>query len=432
MKLHLRVMSVLCSLVTFVSVPALAQTTALIGARVIDGRGGVIDRGTVIVRDGKIVQVGPAASVTVPAGAERVDLAGRTLIPGLINAHGHFTNVIGMRGDPKGRTRENVLRQAKTYALYGITSVFSLGEDDLAPAFAVRDEQAKGPPDHARIFLAGPVITGDSAEAARATTDKVAAMHPDVLKIRVDDNLGTSAKMPEAAWRATIARAKELKLPIASHIFYLADAKAVLGAGSNFIAHSVRDLPVDAEFIAMMKANGACYSPTLMREVSTFVYGTTPSWANDPFFLKGLGSDADSIKKQITDPQQQATVQASNGYKQGLRYKAALEVAQKNLKTLADQGVPIAMGTDTGPAGRFQGFFEHLELEMMVDAGLTPMQALTSATGVAARCHGKAGQIGTIEPGAAADFVVLQDNPLQDIKATRTIQSVWIAGKVIR
>jgi imidazolonepropionase-like amidohydrolase len=125
-------------------------------------------------------------------------------------------------------------------------------------------------------------------------------------------------------------------------------------------------------------------------------------------------------------------VQASDGYKQGLRYKAALEVAQKNLKTLADQGVPIAMGTDTGPAKRFQGFFEHLELEMMVDSGLTPMQALTSATGVAARCHGKAGQIGTIEPGAAADFVVLQDNPLQDIKATRTIQSVWIAGRPLR
>jgi imidazolonepropionase-like amidohydrolase len=432
MKLHLRFVSVLCSFCTFVSVPALAQTTALVGARVIDGRGGVIDRGTVMVRDGKTVQVGPAANVTVPAGAERIDLAGRTLIPGLINAHGHLSNVVGMRVDREnGGTRDNVLRQARTYAHYGITSVFSLG-DEPAPAFQLRDEQASGPLDRARIFLAGPVISDSSAEAARASTDKVAAMHPNLLKIRVDDNLGTSAKMPEAAWRATIARAKELKLPIAAHIFYLADAKAVLGAGSNFIAHSVRDLPVDAEFIAMMKTNGACYSPTLMREVSTFVYGTTPSWANDPFFLKGLGSDADAIKKQITDPQQQAAVQASNGYKQGLRYKAALAIAQKNLKTLADQGIPIAMGTDTGPAGRFQGFFEHLELEMMVDSGLTPMQVLVAATGNAARCHGKAGQIGTIEPGAAADFVVLQDNPLQDIKATRTIQSVWIAGKVLR
>src|SRR5918998_555246 len=128
MKPRLHVATLLCNILILLSAPALAQTTtALVGARVIDGRGGVIDRGTVIVRDGKIVQVGPAASVAVPAGAERVDLAGRTLIPGLINAHGHLTNVVGMRADPNGATRDNVLRQAKTYAQYGITTVFSLG-----------------------------------------------------------------------------------------------------------------------------------------------------------------------------------------------------------------------------------------------------------------------------------------------------------------
>ena len=418
----------LCGLAVFDAIPALAQTTAFVGARVIDGKGGVIERGTVVVRDGKIVQVGSAASVQVPQGAERVDLTGMTLIPGLINAHGHLANVVGMRTDANAATRENVLRQAKTYAQYGITSVFSLG-DEPAPAFQIRDEQRTGALDHARIFLAGPVINGDSPEAARAMTDKVAAMHPDLLKIRVDDNLGSSRKMPEPVWRATIARAQELKMPIAAHIFYLADAKGVLAAGSNFIAHSVRDVPVDAEFISMLKSRNACYSPTLMREVSTFVYGSTPPWANDPFFLKGLGTEADAIKKQITDPQRQAEVQASNGYKQGLRYKEALEVAKKNLKTLSDQGVRIAMGTDSGPPGRFQGFFEHLELEMMVDAGLTPMQALVAATGTAAQCHGKAGQIGTIEPGAAADFVVLKENPLQDIKATRTIAAVWLGGR---
>jgi len=407
---------------------AFAQTTALVGARVIDGSGKVIERGTVIVRGGKMQQVGPVADVTVPQGAERVDLAGLTLIPGLINAHGHFTNVVGMRVDPAGGGRDNVLRQAKTYAHYGVTSVFSLG-DEPEGAFQLRAEQAKGPIDRARIFLAGPVITGDSAEAARAMADKAAAMHPDLLKIRIDDNLGSARKMPEPAWRAAVQRAQELKLPIATHIFYLADAKAALAAGSNFIAHSVRDVPVDEEFISMLKARNACYSPTLMREVSTFVYGSTPPWANDPFFLGGLGAEADAIRKQITDPQRQAEVQASNGYKQGLRYKEALEVAKRNLKTVSNRGVRIAMGTDTGPVGRFQGFFEHLELEMMVGAGLTPMQALVSATGDAAICHGKAGQIGTIQSGAAADFVVLKDNPLTDIKATRTIQSVWIGGR---
>lgn len=407
---------------------ALAQTTALVGARVIDGRGQTIERATIIVRDGKIVAVGPASSTTVPAGAGRVDVAGATILPGLVNAHGHLTGAVGMRNDPNGYTRENLVRQLKTYAQYGVTTVFSLGDDQDA-AFQLRSEQASGPLDRARLFVAGPVINGNTAVEARTMTDKVVAMKPDLLKIRIDDNLGSSRKMPEEAWRATIARAEEIKLPIATHIFYLADAKAALMAGADVVAHSVRDVPVDAEFVRELKARNACYTPTLMREVSTFVYGSTPSWARDPFFLKGAGASA---AEELSDPARQAQVQAGNGYKQGLRYKDGLEVAKRNLKTLSDAGVRIGMGTDTGPAGRWQGFFEHLELEMMVEAGMTPMQVIVAATGAAAECHGKAGQFGTIQPGAWADLLVLAANPLDDIKNTRQIKSVWIAGRQLQ
>jgi imidazolonepropionase-like amidohydrolase len=235
--------------------------------------------------------------------------------------------------------------------------------------------------------------------------------------------------MPEEAWRATIARAEELKLPIATHIFYLADAKAALHAGADVIAHSVRDVPVDDEFVRELKARTACYSPTLMREVSTFVYGSTPAWARDPFFLRGATASASD---ELSDPARQAQVQASNGYKQGLRYKEGLEVAKRNLKTLSDAGVRIAMGTDTGPAGRWQGFFEHLELEMMVEAGMTPMQVIVASTGAAADCHGKTGQFGTLQPGAAADLLVMNANPLDNIRNTRQIRSVWIAGRQIQ
>src|SRR5690606_24939996 len=133
-----------------------------------------------------------------------------------------------------------------------------------------------------------------------------------------------------------------------------------------------------------------------------------------------------------SDPARQAKVQASNAYKQGLRYKEGLEVAKRNLKTLSDEGVLIAMGTDSGPAGRWQGFFEHLELEMMVEAGLSPMQTIVAAAGSAAACHGKSGQFGTIEPGASADLLVLDANPLDDIRNTRRIRSVWIAGREVR
>jgi imidazolonepropionase-like amidohydrolase len=420
-------------LLMLVAVPALleAQTTALVGARILDGRGGVIDRGTVVMRDGKIVAVGPVASTTVPQGAQRIDVAGATVMPGLINAHGHLTSAKGMRPDPNGASRENLVRQLGTYARYGVTTVFSLGEDqDVAGnVLALRNEQRAGTLQGARLFITGPVITGNTADAARATTDQVAATKPDLLKIRIDDNLGSTRKMPEEAWRATIARAEELRLPIATHIFYLADAKAALQAGADIIAHSVRDLPVDAEFVRELKARNACYTPTLMREVSTFVYGSTPSWARDPFFLQGAGPET---ADELSDPARQQQVQASNGYKQGLRYKEGLEVAKRNVKTLSDAGVRIAMGTDTGPAGRWQGFFEHLELEMMVEAGMTPMQVIVAATGAAADCHGKGGQIGTIQPGAAADLLVLNANPLDNIRNTRQIRTIFIAGRSLQ
>ena len=402
---------------------AAAQSTAFVGGRVIDGNGRVIDNGTVVINGGKITAVGPA-STAVPAGATRVDLKGKTIMPGLINAHGHVSATTGLRTDAASYTRDNLLRQLRTYAMYGVTTVFSLG-DDQAAGFTLRDENATAS-DRARIYVAGAVIGGNSAEEAHANTAKVAAMKPDLLKIRVDDNLGATRKMPEAAWRAVIQEGDTRKLPVAVHIYYLADAKATLDAGADFIAHSVRDVAVDDHFINALKSRNVCYSPTLTREISTFIYDSTPPWVDDPFFLKGAEK---GVPEQLKDPKRQEQIRNSPAWKSGQQYKAGLEVAKKNLKTLVDRGVRIAMGTDTGPPARFQGFFEHLELEMMVDSGMTPMQVITSATGDAARCWGKSGEIGTLAPGAAADLLILNANPLENIRNTRSIEAVWINGK---
>jgi imidazolonepropionase-like amidohydrolase len=404
------------------AVSASAQTTALVGGRVIDGTGKVIDNATVVITGNKITAVGPA-STSVPAGATRVDVKGKTLLPGLINAHGHVGNTVGLRADPQnGHSRENLTRQLRTYAQYGVTTVFSLG-DDQETSFALRDAAAT---DRARLFVAGPVVTGATAEEARAMVAKVAAMKPDLIKIRVDDNLGTSRKMPEAAWRAVIEEAHARKLPVAVHIYWLADAKATLLAGADMIAHSVRDTAIDEEFVNALKSRDVCYSPTLTREISTFIYDAAPAWVDDPFFVKGVDRD---IPAQLKDPKRHEQVRNSAGWKAGQQYKAGLEVAKRNLKALVDKGVRIAFGTDTGPPARFQGFFEHLELEMMVEAGLTPMQALVSATGDAARCHRRAGEFGTLAPGAAADLLILGANPLDNIRNTRSIEQVWIAGR---
>lgn len=406
------------------SLPARAQVTAFVDGRVIDGTGRVMEHGTVVVRDGLIEEAGSAAAVQVPEGATRIDLRGKTLMPGIVNAHGHLAAVAGLKSGPQYYTRENLLLQLRAYATYGVTTVFALGDDE-PEAFALRAQQAKGPPGRARVYLAGPSVSAETAEKARADTGKVIALEPDLVKIRIDDNLGTTKKMPEAAWRAVLAAAHAAHLKLGVHLFYLADAKAVAEAGADFIVHSVRDLPVDDAFLSSMKANNLCYSPTLMREVSTFGYDRTPTWADDPFFRRGYSAE---VSAELAEPARQARIKASPAWAQGQKYKAALEVAKANLKRVSDAGIRVAMGTDTGPVGRFQGFFEHLELEMMVEAGLTPMQALVSATGAAASCWGREGAVGAIAKGAFADLLVLAANPLDDIVNTRRIDAIYIGG----
>jgi imidazolonepropionase-like amidohydrolase len=175
----------------------------------------------------------------------------------------------------------------------------------------------------------------------------------------------------------------------------------------------------------LMKQRNVCLCPTLTREVSTFVYETKPSFFDDPFFLR----DADkSVLSQLQEPKRMEAMRASTSAQQ---YKKALEVASRNLKKLSDSGVKIAMGTDTGPPARFQGYFEHMELDLMAKAGMTTLQILKSATGDAADCMKMSGKIGALKPGAWADLIVLERNPLDDIKNMRTIQSVWIAGNQV-
>jgi imidazolonepropionase-like amidohydrolase len=401
------------------------QTTgvrAFVGARIIDGAGRpAIEDAILITRGGRIEAVGPSARIAIPKGAERIDVGGKTIVPGLINAHGHVGETQGLRSGPEFYTRENILRQLRLYARYGVTTVFSLG-GDREEAFRLRGEQNTPPLARSRIYAAGPVITAETPEEARKMVDTVAAMKPDIIKIRVDDNLGTTKKMTPGVYRAVIEEAHAKGLRIAAHIFYLEDAKALLKRGADYIAHSVRDRDIDDETIALLKRRDVCVCPTLTREVSAFVYGSTPAFFRDPFFLR----EADpAVLDQLRDPKRE---QAVRGSASAQGYRAALEVANRNLKKLSDSGVRIAMGTDTGPPARFQGYFEHMELEMMVHAGLTPMQALKAATGDAARCMKLAGQIGTLEPGAWGDFLVLGANPLEDIRNTRTIESVWIAG----
>ena len=398
--------------------------TAFTGARLIIGNtDAVIENGTLVVRNGRIDAVGASDAVDVPPDAQRIDVSGKTIIPGLVNAHGHVNNVRGLEADDAFYTEDHVESQLGLYARYGVTTVFSLGGDGPA-GVAVRDRQGADL-DHARLFLAGPVITADSPEQAVEAVNAAAEMGADLIKIRVDDNLGSSSKMPPEIYTAVIDAAHERGLRLAAHLYYLEDAKGLLEAGADLIAHSVRDEAVDDELISLLTENDICYCPTLMREVSTFVYESRPDWFDDPFFLK----EADpAVIEGLSASDYQERIQGS---RTAQLYKVALEQAKTNLKTLSDAGVGIAMGTDTGPAGRFQGYFEHGELELMVESGMTPLQTIVASTGEAARCMQVDDELGTLETGKWADFVVLGANPLDDISNTNTIESVWIAGNEV-
>jgi imidazolonepropionase-like amidohydrolase len=397
-----------------------STVVAYVGATIIDGTGGApIPNGVLVVEGGRIRAVG-GAKTTVPAGAAMVTLDGKTMTPGLINAHGHITDVRGLTSSPEFYTPDHITHQLRLLARYGITTVFSLGGEN-ATAVGVRDSPPEGT---ARMFVAGPVIAAATPDAARAAVDAVKALRADIVKIRVDDNLGATRKMAPEVYQAVIEQAHKQGLRVAAHIFYLQDAKDVLKAGGDFIAHSVRDGDVDAEFIAGLRARNVCVSPTLMREVSTFVYENRPGFLDDPFFRR----DADPAAIEgVQTPQHQA----ANRTAAAARYKVALEQAKRNVKALKDAGVRIAMGTDSGPAARFQGYFEHLELEHMVSAGLTPMQVLVAATSDAAACMQVGDRLGTLKAGFEADFDVFARNPLDDIRHTRTLEAVYVRGRAV-
>lgn len=398
-------------------------TLAFVGGRLIDGTGApAIENAVLVSTDGRIVAAGPAASTPVPEGAQRIDVTGKTLIPGIINAHGHVGDVLGLESGHYDRG--NVLRQLALYARYGVTTVNSLGDDEYE-GFEIRNEQDPLFINHSRLLVAGPVLAPESADEAVRAVNGVADQSANYIKIRVDDNLGRTAKMaPEIV--ATVSQEAEKRgIPLAVHIYNLEDAKSTLAAGADLIAHSVRDTEVDAAFMDAMKTADVCYVPTLTRELSTFVYESEPAFFKDPFFLREADPAVLAILREPARQQRMRDSESAQHYK-----NHALPMALRNLKLLQDGGVKIAMGTDSGPAARFQGYFEHVELQMMVEAGLSPMQVLQSATQVAAECLGL-NYLGTLEPGKWTDVLVLDRNPLENIANTQSVSQVWIAGNQV-
>jgi imidazolonepropionase-like amidohydrolase len=424
--------------------------TAFVGARIISGTGApAIEDGVLLVDGSRIVAVGSRDKVQIPADAQTIGLEGKFIIPGLISAHSHLGLCQGAAGpQPDHYNRPNVQHQLEQYERYGVTSVLSLGAN-ADVLYTWKDEQKRGQLAGADFFTADRgfgVNSGappfplpdqiyrpaDPAEA-RAEVDQTAAHHPDLMKIWVDDLFGKSPKLSPDIYQAIITEAHQVRddshpqgYRVAAHLFYLADAKLLVAAGINILAHSVRDQPVDAELLSSMKAGGVIYVPTLDLDESQFIYAEHPGWMDDPFFTNAV--DPQLLQRWLS-PLYRKEMEANPNTPKN---KAAAAVGQQNLRTIFEAGVTVAMGTDSGALPtRIPGFAEHRELQLMVQSGLSPIQALVCATKNSAQAIGATDR-GTLEPGKQADFVVLNADPLTDIAHTTQIAFVVHRGTIVK
>ncbi len=379
--------------------PASAQSgiTAYEGARLIVGDGSVIENGTLVVDGARIVQAG--GGVSVPAGATRVNLAGKTVMPAIIDTHVHLSP-----------TRERIIVDLKRRAYYGVSAALSMGRDtyDVLP---LRDETIAGT---ARFLSTGRGITRfeplstttfhiNSEDEGRKAVQANAANKIEIIKIWVDDRDGKVQKITQPQYAAIIDEAHKHQMRVTVHMFTLEDTKGLIRAGIDAFAHGVRDRDIDDELVAMFKQRpNLVLTPNLPdRGVKIDL-----SWLR-----AGMPTEAvDNLEKTNVD---RADLQALYG------------IQARNLAKLNAAGVRIVMGTDGNrPWGA------HVEMEDMVAAGMRPMQVIVAATRNGAEFL-KLADTGTLQPGKSADFIVLDANPLDDITNTRKISSVVLRGAAV-
>jgi imidazolonepropionase-like amidohydrolase len=382
--------------------PAATGVTVFEGARLIAGDGGApIENATFVVNGARFAQVGKTGEVRAPAGAARVNLAGKTVMPALVDTHTHLS-----------QTRDALSDDLRRRAYYGVGAVMSLGQDRGDVPFQMR---AQTMPGAARFFTAGRGITMPepgrteapywiTTEAeARKAVQELAGLKVDIVKIWVDDRNGMYKKLTPELYGAVIDEAHKRGLRVTAHIFTLEDAKGLLRAGLDAFAHGVRDRDIDDEGLALFKARR-----------NLVVVPNLPD--------RGVATDLSWLSESIPAAELQTLQAAATNRPEA---QAAFGIQARNLAKLNAAGVRIALGTDGNTP-----WAPHAEMADMVASGMTPAQVIVAATRNSAEFL-KLTDAGTVAAGKSADFIVLDANPLNDITNTRRIASVYLRGAAV-
>ena len=418
--------------------PGEPAALAIVGAQLIDGTGAdPVTESVIVIRDGRIQAAGPRDTTSVPAGAEMVDATGKTIIPGLVDTHNHYPGDLAA-----------VERQLKTQLSYGVTTARSIGLDtpDKVALMIEANAGRAGLPrmftagrgfSHPNGFNSGGALQPATEAEARELVREQAALGAHFIKMWVNEVPEPGLKITPEIRTAIIDEAIKNGLVPVAHIDEEADGRQLVEAGLKDFLHStvrtfgpgggapVADPEVSQEFLQLCLDNGVAFSPTLSIIQNNWHFAEHPELLDDPELRAAFDQEA---LASWDDPEVRANVLDSPDFEDR---KAAFRQVQAFVRTIHDAGVKVALGTDSGTGNVPMGWGTHHELELYVEAGLTPMQALVAATATGAGLMPPVGEadFGTLEAGKIADLIVLNADPLIDIRNTLKIDQVMRAGE---